>query len=197
MKEADLQNQRNSKKYLILLAVMIIGVLTSITFLLIKRVRNFRNESHKAKSDIIKAENEVNKMKFVNELNEMSTGLLNQLMRSVSIEADRSRAGASDTADRLAQCIVQTKKSSKELIAEIVQNNFISNYPNLQYLSNLTDFEKVIFVLLDNGYTIRQIATLLDRTQSCISGEKSKIKEKILSRQDLPFNPKAMFFIFN
>lgn len=197
MKEADLQNERNSKKYLILLAVMIIGMLTSITFLLIKRVRNFRNESHKAKSEIIKAENEVNKMKFVNELNEMSTGLLNQLMRSVSIEADRSRAGASDTADRLVQCIAQTKKSSKELIAEIVQNNFISNYPNLQYLSNLSDFEKVIFVLLDNGYTIRQIATLLDRTQSCISGEKSKIKEKILSRQDLPFDPKVMFSIFN
>lgn len=197
MKEADLQNERNSKKYLILLAVMIIGVLTSITFLLIKRVRNFRNESHKAKIEIIKAENEVNKMKFVNDLNEMSTGLLNQLMRSVSIEADRSRAGASDTADKLVQCIANTKKSSKELIAEIVQNNFISNYPNLQYLSNLSDFEKVIFVLLDNGYTIRQIATLLDRTQSCISGEKSKIKEKILSRHDLPFDPKVMFSIFN
>lgn len=197
MKEADLQNTRNTRKYFILLGFMIIGVLTSITVLLIKRVRNFRNESHLAKKEIRKAEDEVSKMKFVNELNEMSTGLLYQLMRSVSIEADRSRTGASDTADRLVQCIVQTKKSSKERIAEIVQNNFVSDYPNLQYLSNLTDFEKVIFVLLDNGFSIRQIATLLDRTQSCISGEKSKIKEKILSRQDLPFDPKAMFSIFN
>lgn len=78
-----------------------------------------------------------------------------------------------------------------------MQNNFISDYPNLQYLSNLTDFEKVVFVLLDNGYSIREVAALLDRTQSCISGEKSKIKEKILSRQDLPFDPKVMFSIFN
>ncbi|MCK9628427.1 MAG: hypothetical protein M0R37_07535 [Bacteroidales bacterium] len=197
MKEADQQNARNTRKYFILLGIIIIGVLTSITVFLIKRVRSFRDESHLAKKEIRKAENEVSKMKFVNELNEMSIGLLNQLMRSVSIEADRNRAGASDTADRLVQCISQTKKSSKERIAEIVQNNFISNYPNLQYLSNLTDFEKVVFVLLDNGYSIREVAALLDRTQSCISGEKSKIKEKILSRQDLPFDPKVMFSIFN
>lgn len=197
VKEADLQNERNNRKYFTLLGIMIIGVLTSITLLLRKRVKNFRDESHLAKKEIRKAENEVSKMKFVNELNEMSIGLLNQLMRSVSIEADRSRAGASDTADRLVQCISQTKKSSKERIAEIVQNNFISDYPNLQYLSNLTDFEKVVFVLLDNGYSIREVAALLDRTQSCISGEKSKIKEKILSRQDLPFDPKVMFSIFN
>lgn len=197
IKEADLQNERNNRKYFTLLGIMIIGVLTSITLLLRKRVKNFRDESHLAKKEIRKAENEVSKMKFVNELNEMSIGLLNQLMRSVSIEADRSRAGASDTADRLVQCISQTKKSSKERIAEIVQNNFISDYPNLQYLSNLTDFEKVVFVLLDNGYSIREVAALLDRTQSCISGEKSKIKEKILSRQDLPFDPKVMFSIFN
>lgn len=197
IKEADLQNERNNRKYFTLLGIMIIGVLTSITLLLRKRVKNFRDESHLAKKEIRKAENEVSKMKFVNELNEMSIGLLNQLMRSVSIEADRNRAGASDTADRLVQCISQTKKSSKERIAEIVQNNFISDYPNLQYLSNLTDFEKVVFVLLDNGYSIREVAALLDRTQSCISGEKSKIKEKILSRQDLPFDPKVMFSIFN
>lgn len=197
VKEADLQNERNNRKYFTLLGIMIIGVLTSITLLLRKRVKNFRDESHLAKKEIRKAEKEVSKMKFVNELNEMSIGLLNQLMRSVSIEADRSRAGASDTADRLVQCISQTKKSSKERIAEIVQNNFISDYPNLQYLSNLTDFEKVVFVLLDNGYSIREVAALLDRTQSCISGEKSKIKEKILSRQDLPFDPKVMFSIFN
>jgi tetratricopeptide (TPR) repeat protein len=197
VKEADLQNERNNRKYFTLLGIMIIGVLTSITLLLRKRVKNFRDESHLAKKEIRKAENEVSKMKFVNELNEMSIGLLYQLMRSVSIEADRSRAGASDTADRLVQCISQTKKSSKERIAEIVQNNFISDYPNLQYLSNLTDFEKVVFVLLDNGYSIREVAALLDRTQSCISGEKSKIKEKILSRQDLPFDPKVMFSIFN
>lgn len=197
IKEADLQNERNNRKYFTLLGIMIIGVLTSITLLLRKRVKNFRDESHLAKKEIRKAENEVSKMKFVNELNEMSIGLLNQLMRSVSIEADRNRAGASDTADRLVQCISQTKKSSKERIAEIVQNNFISDYPNLQNLSNLTDFEKVVFVLLDNGYSIREVAALLDRTQSCISGEKSKIKEKILSRQDLPFDPKVMFSIFN
>lgn len=197
VKEADLQNERNNRKYFTLLGIMIIGVLTSITLLLRKRVKNFRDESHLAKKEIRKAENEVSKMKFVNELNEMSIGLLNQLMRNVSIEADRNRAGASDTADRLVQCISQTKKSSKEKIAEIVQNNFISDYPNLQYLSNLTDFEKVVFVLLDNGYSIREVAALLDRTQSCISGEKSKIKEKILSRQDLPFDPKVMFSIFN
>ena len=197
IKEADLQNERNNRKYFTLLGIMIIGVLTSITLLLRKRVKNFRDESHLAKKEIRKAENEVSKMKFVNELNEMSIGLLNQLMRNVSIEADRNRAGASDTADRLVQCISQTKKSSKEKIAEIVQNNFISDYPNLQYLSNLTDFEKVVFVLLDNGYSIREVAALLDRTQSCISGEKSKIKEKILSRQDLPFDPKVMFSIFN
>ncbi len=197
IKEADLQNERNNRKYFTLLGITIIGVLTSITLLLRKRVKNFRDESHLAKKEIRKAENEVSKMKFVNELNEMSIGLLNQLMRSVSIEADRNRAGASDTADRLVQCISQTKKSSKERIAEIVQNNFISDYPNLQYLSNLTDFEKVVFVLLDNGYSIREVAALLDRTQSCISGEKSKIKEKILSRQDLPFDPKVMFSIFN
>jgi len=197
VREADIKNERNNIKFLTLLGLFVIVALTGTLILLKKRVKGYRNESHLAKSEKRRAEEEVNKMRFVNELNEVSTGLLNQLIQNISIEADRSRSGATDTADRLVGCITQTKKTSKERFAEIVQSNFMANYPNLKYLSNLTDFEKVVFILLDNGYSIKQVAILLDRTQSCISGEKSKIKDKILSRQDLPFNPKAMFAVFN
>lgn len=197
VKEAEIIKEKNNRRFFTLLGLFAIMTLSGATILLRKKVVDYKKVSHQANNEKKKVEEEVNKMRFVNELSEVSVGLLHQLMQNVSIEADRSRSGATDTAARLDKCITLSKKTTKEKYAGIVQRNFIANYPNMEYISNLTDFEKVVFILLDNGYSVKQIAMLLDRTQSCISGEKSKIKDKILSRPDLPFDPREKFSIFN
>lgn len=187
--------QVREKNHLYLIIIIFVAFFSAV-ILLNSKLRKYKNKNSNLINKSIVIEEEFNKLKFVNEINVVSLGLLNQLIQNLAKEAERNRIKASDIAERLDDFVSQTKRMSKLKFSEIVKNNLITNDPRISQINSLTDFERIIFVLLENGYKVKEIALMLDRTPSCISGEKNRIKEKILKHTELKFDPKTSFAIF-
>ena len=112
------------------------------------KLRKYKNKNSNLVNKTIVIEEEFNKLKFVNEINEVSLGLLNQLIQNLAKEAERNRIKATDISERLDDFVSQTKRMSKLKFSEIVKNNLITNDPRISQINSLTDFERIIFVLL-------------------------------------------------
>jgi DNA-binding NarL/FixJ family response regulator len=134
---------------------------------------------------------------LINEVQKVSTGLLPILLEEVSKEATRSRKVSKEVFDNLNNSVENIRNQSRNRITTIAKNEtFGILNPNLDYLTELSDFEKIILVLIDFNYSVQEIAELLNTSPSSIRSIKTKIKEKILASDDLPFDPIATFSIF-
>ena len=73
----------------------------------------------------------------------------------------------------------------KRLLELVNQKSFAENYPILEHLSTLSNQEKMITLLLDQKYSTKYIAGILNVSQSSVRASKVKIKSKI-TEADMP-----------
>lgn len=171
----------------------------SILVILIYRLRIKKHKIRIANAETQKcsAETELKRAWFLNELLKASAVLLPQFIEDVNKEAAKSRKISKDLFDNLNNSIDNIKTLSRNKITAITKNEaFRSLNPNIEYLTDLSDFEKIILLLIDYNYSVPEISELLNTSQSSIRSIKTKIKEKILATKDLPFDPSTTFSIF-
>lgn len=171
----------------------------SILVILIYRLRIKKHKIRIANAETQKcsAETELKRAWFLNELLKASVVLLPQFIEDVNKEAAKSRKISKDLFDNLNNSIDNIKTLSRNKITAITKNKaFRSLNTNIEYLTDLSDFEKIILLLIDYNYSVPEISELLNTSQSSIRSIKTKIKEKILATKDLPFDPSTTFSIF-
>lgn len=171
----------------------------SILVILIYRLKIKKHKIRIANAETQKcsAETELKRAWFLNELLKASAVLLPQFIEDVNKEAAKSRKISKDLFDNLNNSIDNIKTLSRNKITAITKNEaFRSLNPNIEYLTDLSDFEKIILLLIDYNYSVPEISELLNTSQSSIRSIKTKIKEKILATKDLPFDPSTTFSIF-
>ena len=139
-----------------------------------------------------------NKIWLLNEILKVTAGLMPQFIEDIGLEATRSKKISRDVYDSLNYSVDNLRTICKNKLSEIAKSEkFLSNYPELAYLTELSTYEKIILVLINYGFSSGEIAEMLTVTPGSIRSIKAKIKEKILSAKDLPYNPIVTFLIFN
>ncbi len=142
-------------------------------------------------------EAELNRVKSINLVHEASAGALPKLVEEAYNHASKTRRYSKELSDDLKNAIDNIKTLSKNNVSNIANNEeFLSVCPNVRYITNLSDLETVILVLVELNFNNKDIAELLNNSQASIRAIKTKIKEKILSSKGLPFNPEIAFSIF-
>jgi len=196
-KEDQLVKARDNGVYLlyIIFSLIIFIVLIFVVLRLIIGRYNLRVEEAEKKVSSFDAE--LKRVWLIKKKKKVSTGLLPLFLEEVGKEAVRSRKVSKEMFDNLNHSIDNVRNLSRNKITTIAKHEtFISLYPKLELFTELSDFEKIILILIDYNYSVQEIAELLNTTPPSIRSIKTKIKEKILATEGLPFDPSTTFSIF-
>ena len=155
-------------------------------------------EQINCQNNIAILDDELKKTKFINLLHETLVGALPKLIDDVNKQANRSRKFSSELSDDLNDSINSVRSHTKSNLSVITHSKaFLIANPNVKHLFSLSDMEIIILVLFDLKFSSKEIADLLNTTQSSVRAIKARIKEKILSTEGLPFDPESTFLIFS
>jgi len=197
-KDSKLDKARSKLKVLYgFIAFLTLIVLSAIVVIRFNR-RSYRQcmeDKDKQRSAI---EAELKRSRFINLIHETSVGALPKLVDDVNRHANRSRKFSSELSDDLNDSINNIRSFSKNNLSAIAQNeSFLAANPNVKYLTSLSDLEIVILILVDLKFSTKEISDLLNNTTASVRAIKTRIKEKILATEGLPFNPQSTFLIFS
>jgi len=179
------------------IALLTLAVLSALMTIRIgRRAYRLCMEDKEKQSAAIEAE--LKRSRFINLIHETSVGALPKLVDDVNRHANRSRKYSSELSDDLNDSINNIRSFSKSNLSAIAQNDsFLAANPNVKYLSSLSDLEIVILILVDLKFGTKEISDLLNNTPASVRAIKTRIKEKILATEGLPFNPQNTFLIFS
>ena len=111
--------------------------------------------------------------------------VLPQLIDGVYKEALRCRKVSSDTFDSLNSVIDQANLMTRSALSSITsREEFMEMYSHLPNMDKLTDYEKLIYVLSEDGFSNQEIGDFLNTTQSSIRSLKGRIHKKIQQNDD-------------
>ncbi len=197
-KEAEMSKIKVQIIIMICLAILLVFVaFLSLMFTRIwKRMKNQMEIVSTVERQKYCAEAELKKAWFLNELLKASASLLPQFVENINKEAARDRKISKEISENLNSAIDNVRAMSRNKMTAITKNdNFRSLNPNLDYLPDLSDLEKIILLLMDYNFSVQEISDLINSSPSSIRSIKTKIKEKILATEGLPFDPKTAFSI--
>ncbi len=196
-KEAQLRQSEADRTFLfnVVISLSLLVVLTILFFS--KFVNKYNRKRESSEEEIFSATNELRRSWFINEVQKISADLLPRFIEEVNKQANRSRKQSKEVSDDLNKSIDEVKSSARNKLAAIARNEtFMTLNPNLKYLQDLSDLEKIILALIEYDYTTQDIADLLNTTPSSIRATKTKIREKILCMTNLSNSAKTALKIF-
>ncbi len=197
MTSLQAKEERENNILLILLLVLLISF-SWIIFISRKNRMVALKEQINCQNNIAILDDELKKTKFINLLHETLVGALPKLIDDVNKQANRSRKFSSELSDDLNDSINSVRSHTKSNLSVITHSKaFLIANPNVKHLFSLSDMEIIILVLFDLKFSSKEIADLLNTTQSSVRAIKARIKEKILSTEGLPFDPESTFLIFS
>lgn len=160
---------------LILLAVIAIGVFYfAINFSRLDKCTT------KAKEQSKRHKNESDRNWLLSQLYIQTSGILPQFMDNVFAEAGRVRKISVEAYENLNKIIDNAGNSNRSSLPEITSSaRFKDAFGNLPFIGELTDFEKLVYVLCEEGFSISDIAKFLNSSYSSIRTIKGKITRKI------------------
>lgn len=196
-KEVEMSELKVQSTFLLNIVISLISFAILVILIFRIRIKNQKIKVANAEEQKCSVETELKKAWFLNELLKASAALLPQFVDDVNREAVRGRKISKEIADNLNSSIDNIRTLSRNRITAIAKNDaFRSINTNLDYFPDLSDFEKIILILIDYNYSVLEISELLNSSPSSIRSIKTKIKEKILATEKLPFDPKITFSIF-
>ncbi|MFA5850918.1 MAG: hypothetical protein WC833_13690 [Bacteroidales bacterium] len=196
-KEAQLRKSEADKTFLfsVVISLSLLVVLTILFFT--KFVNKYNKKRESSEEEIFSATNELKRSWFINEVQKISADLLPRFIEDVNKQATRSRKQSKEVSDELNKSIENIKTTARNKLTAIVRNEtFMTLNPNLKHLQDLSDLEKIILALIEYDYTTQDIADLLNTTPSSIRASKTKIREKVLSMENLSSDAKTSLKIF-
>jgi DNA-binding CsgD family transcriptional regulator len=195
--EAQLAKLRTQKVFLINGVISLALLLVIILLVSYISISKHKKRVEASANMQTTAEDELRRSWLVNELLKSSAGLFPQFMEDVNREAARSRKISKEVFDNLNDTVDNIKALSRQRLSAITKSeNFKALNSNIEYLVTLSDFEKIELLLIECDFSSQEIAELLSTTQASVRSVKTRIKEKIMAMEGLPFDPQTTFSIF-
>lgn len=195
--EAQLAKLRTQKVFLINGVISLALLLVIILLVSYISINKHKKRVEASANMQTTAEDELRRSWLVNELLKSSAGLFPQFMEDVNREAARSRKISKEVFDNLNDTVDNIKTLSRQRLSAITKSeNFKALNSNIEYLVTLSDFEKIELLLIECDFSSQEIAELLSTTQASVRSVKTRIKEKIMAMEGLPFDPQTTFSIF-
>ena len=112
----------------------------------------------------------------------LSLGILPNFIEKINILSSKIFSSNPVLYDEIQTEINSAKLQSRKRLLDLINSDaFIATNPLIKHLENLSNQEKMIFLLLKQKYSTKYIAGILNITQSSIRASKVKIKAKIES----------------
>ncbi len=178
----SLKNQRT----ILIFTIIGITVLSLATLYILSRVlKKHHKKAVTAVKDKVHFKQENRKLWITSELCKNTSFVLPQLIDGVYKEALRCRKVSSDTFDSLNSVIDQANLMTRSALSSITsREEFMEMYSHLPNMDKLTDYEKLIYVLSEDGFSNQEIGDFLNTTQSSIRSLKGRIHKKIQQNDD-------------
>ncbi len=124
-------------------AISLVLCIILLGFVLRLIIKKYRDKVEKAEIQLLSIDTDIKRAWLINEVQKVSTGLLPILLEEVSKEATRSRKVSKEVFDNLNNSVENIRNQSRNRITTIAKNEtFGTLNPDLDYLTELTDFEK-------------------------------------------------------
>ncbi|MEN6618801.1 MAG: hypothetical protein ABFC28_04810 [Rikenellaceae bacterium] len=196
-KEAQLSKSEAHNAFLFNVLFSLLLLIVLIILFVRLMVNGYKKKREHTDKQIFSAETELKESWFINEVQKVSAGLLPKFIEDVNIQANRSRKFSKELSEDLNKSIDEIRTLSKNKFAAIVRKEaFLSLNPNLKYFRDLSDLEKITLALVEYDYSTQEIADILCTSTSSIRATKTKIRDKITGVENLPFDPRSVFKIF-
>ncbi len=193
-----LKREKSITKILTISSFLLVACFSLIIIRSRKKNRRALKELAYCQNQIADLDDELKKTKFIKLLHETLVGALPRFIDDINKQASRSRKYSHELSDDLNSSINSIRSHTKSNFSAITHTkSFLIANPNVKYLISLSDMEIIILVLFDLKFNSKEIADLLNTTQSSVRAIKTRIKEKILLTEGLPFNPENTFRIFS
>ena len=193
-----LKREKSKNKILAISGFLIVVCFSVIIIRSRKKSRQALKELAYCQNQIANLDDELKKTKFIKLLHETLVGALPRFIDDINKQASRSRKYSHELSDDLNSSINSIRSHAKSNFSAITHSKaFLIANQNVKYLISLSDMEIIILVLFDLKFNSKEIADLLNTTQSSVRAIKTRIKEKILLTEGLPFNPENTFLIFS
>jgi tetratricopeptide (TPR) repeat protein len=179
-KNAELSSLKRERGVLINIIFILIAIVIISFIYHLFQIKNSSKDLAELERLVMKLSNENREMWLTSKISKASSFILPQLIEGVYMEALRSRKLSNEIFDSLNTIIDQANSLSRNALGTIVTDEkFNELYSHLTNLDLLTDFEKLIYILSEDGFSNSEIANLLNSSPPSIRTMRGKINRKI------------------
>lgn len=189
--EDQLSTNKRYKNFLLVLSIVLFCFSTTGIIFFTQRFFYYRKRVLSAENQIIIDEQELKKCKLLNELMLIPAELLVEFTDDVYNQNCKNRKISPELFEKINKSIDNIKSKTKNKYSIIANDErLFKDNPNLKYISELSDMEKLILILKDYGYSSQDIAKFLCSSPPRIRAVNAKLKEKISSKESSHFSSK-------
>jgi len=183
----NFEEQEREKNYYKTQRTLVLNILFILIALLVIISLSYYFNAHKNNVIISRLNQELDilnhnykKSWLISEIYKTTSFILPQFIDNVYQEAVRSRKVSKETFDSLNRHIDIANIATRASVTDITNHEkFIQFFGTVYNLDSLTDFEKLVYALNEEGYSNSEIANFLNSSQSSIRTIKNKISRKI------------------
>lgn len=184
-KEAIIKSLKNQRTILIFILIFATILSLATVYILMRMLKRHHQKAVLAVKDKVHFKQDNRRLWITSEICKTTSFVLPQLIDSVYKEALRCRRVSSETFDSLNSVIDQANLMTRSALASITsREEFMDMYTHLPNMDKLTDYEKLIYILSEDGFTNQEIGDFLNTTQSSIRSLKGRIHKKIQQNND-------------
>ncbi len=184
--EARLLTNKRYKKFFLVCSLLLFCFSTGAISILILKLRKYKKHAFNTEMQNEILKQELKKCRFINELLQIPAELFTEFTDNINIQTLKYRKVSKELFDNLNKLIDTTKSKLKNKLSIISNSEILKqNNPSLNYIPELSDQERLIFVLIEYGYSTHDIANFLSTSSPRIRALKAKLKEKISVKNGL------------
>ncbi len=178
-KDKIINTIRIKNRILLITIASLVILFVVLLFALTKRLRNNFNKVISASLEMDSYKQDNRKLWITSEICKATSSIMPELLEDVYKEALRCRRTSSEIFDSLNSLIDKTNALNRSSLASITaKEEFLELYKHLPYIDKLTDYEKLIYILSEDGFSNVEIAGFLNTTQSSIRSLKARLSKK-------------------
>ena len=164
---------------------------TVVTIIFTQKNLYYRKRVISAEDQNKTDEQELKKCRLLNELLLIPAELLVEFTDDVYNQTCKNRKISPELFENINKSIDNIKSKTKNKYSIIANDErLFKDNPNLKYIPELSDMEKLILILKDYGYSSQDIAKFLCSSPPRIRAVNAKLKEKISSKESSHFSSK-------
>lgn len=181
--ETQLLNNKRYKSFFMVFSLLLFSFSTSVISVLLLKLRKYKNQAIITEIQSGTIKQELKQYRLITELLQISAELLTVFTDALNIQAYKHRKTSSIVFDDLNKLLDSIKSESKRKLTIVANSEMLlTDNPNLKFYPELSDLEKIVFVLKYYGYSSKDIAKILSTTSPRITAVNAKVKEKISKR---------------